>query len=234
MGLEWETTQSLGQGENEYRPALVLHIWQSSGATVAGAEAPTPAAAAGAQAADGELRTPPGSSSRPASRASSRRGGQGAEDSAGAAGGGAGTPQHAPWGGGTAGVGGALRRCAVILNPQPATDGGDSDSDDDAGGGAAHDAVGEDSDDSAGGGVPGLPSGHGGLQPGGAAALQREWRLLGELEFVLRLCILECREQAPHQAVTVRAALLAHSCHGVQAHADCRSSPPATPAWCPL
>lgn len=106
-------------------------------------------------------------------------------------------------------VGGCIRRYAIMLNLQPSADEEEAEEDDEGsqasddtdGGSLASHA------DSASGGrgrggaaSPGLPL------PLGAAsgALQREWRLLGGLEYVLRLCILECREQAAHQDVTVR------------------------------
>lgn len=214
MALEWETAQGLGQGENEYSPALVLHIWQQAGgvlgATGTPPEAPAPVAAAvAAEAASGcEAHTPPASGLRLASPASSRRGGRGPQGPATTAGGQDATPLPAARGGGGAGVGGTMRRCAITLSPQQAADSDAEDSSDDGalgGGGAAHGKAAEDGDGGVGGDGKAL-GGHGGQQPSGAAVLQRQWELLGELEFVLRLCTLESREQAPHHAIAVSAA----------------------------
>ena len=216
MALEWETTQSLQQGDNEYAPALVLHVWQGGGGA---AEPPPPlqqhdspaVAGSAAAAAEGQPGTPAAgaSASRPTSRASSRRGGGTAgqadtspavQQTPGAA-----TPPGAvrPSAGG---LGGCVRRCAVMCNMRtPGDSDADSASDDD------DEECTPGSDAGSGAGSVRSADGHGGRQLGGGAApaagsavLQREWELLGELEYVLRLCMLEGREQAPHQEVTVR------------------------------
>ncbi|PSC69926.1 1 domain-containing [Micractinium conductrix] len=214
VALEWETTQSLQQGDNEYAPALVLHVWQGGGGA---AEPPPPlqqhdspaVAGSAAAAAEGQPGTPAAgaSASRPTSRASSRRGGGTAgqadtspavQQTPGAA-----TPPGAvrPSAGG---LGGCVRRCAVMCNMRtPGDSDADSASDDD------DEECTPGSDAGSGAGSVRSADGHGGRQLGGGAApaagsavLQREWELLGELEYVLRLCMLEGREQAPHQEVT--------------------------------
>ncbi|KAL4428513.1 hypothetical protein ABPG75_002602 [Micractinium tetrahymenae] len=240
--LEWETTQSLGQGENEYRPALVLHVWQSGGTAGAAWAAGEPLAStpAGAPADGGGLSTPPASSSRPASRARSKQGGKAAAEqaatatepapppaapAAAAAGGDAVTPVPAARAGSSAGVGGSLRRCAIILNPRHADSSSDSEDGAEGGGGTARDAADEDDDSDGserGGRRPlGLPGGYGGQQPA-SAALQQQWQLLGELEYVLRLCALEWREQAPSHEITDERILL---------HFQSTSAPTSTHAY---
>ncbi|KAI7841085.1 hypothetical protein COHA_005312 [Chlorella ohadii] len=137
VGLEWETTQSLNQGENEYRPALVLHVLHSGGA----AAAPAATADTAARPADRDMaakqqlsapqRTPDSAASRPSSRARSRLGAEAAgsgngsqEPSPSKAVAGLVTPTQllrpspsaAASGRLAAGVGGSIRRYAVMLN----------------------------------------------------------------------------------------------------------------------
>lgn len=262
VGLEWETTQSLNQGENEYRPALVLHVLQSSGVGAAPAPAAADAVALAPQPADRDTaakqlaaapqRTPDSAATRPSSRARSRLG----AEAAGGAGGsrepspskavaaGMVTPQlarpspvAAASGRLGAGVGGSIRRYAVMLNMQR---GEESDGEDEEGSEGEHEgsrggqAAGSSSDDepdrrqqaaapAAAQAAPGtagrdrraalqaaaasplpMPPAQQGGSALGSSLVQREWQLLGELEYVLRLCILEGREQLPHHEVTVR------------------------------
>lgn len=267
VGLDWETTQSLNQGDNEYRPALVLHVLHSgsaAGAAAGPAAAGAVAGEAAPQAGDRDTaakqplavqqlvapqRTPDSAASRPGSRARSRLG---AEAAAGSTSGsqepspskaalaaGMVTPQPARPSPGAAasgrlgaGVGGSIRRYAVMLNMRR---GGESDGEEDEEGsedGRGGQADGSSSDDeldqrqqAAAAAAP-TPStaGHdrrAALQAAaasplppqlaqqggpalGSSLLQREWQLLGELEYVLRLCILESREQLPHHEVPVR------------------------------
>ena len=261
VGLEWETTQSLNQGENEYRPALVLHVLHSGGAAATAAAAadaagqPADRATAAKQPLSAPQRTPDSVASRPGSRARSRLGAEAAgsgngsrEPSPSNAAAGLVTPPQllrpspsaAATGRLAGGVGGSIRRYAVMLNMRRGedSDGEEEDSSEcEHEGGRQGHAAGSSSDEepdqrrrqviesaasaaaaappgtasrdrraalqaAAASPLPALP------QQGGAALgsslVQREWQLLGELEYVLRLCILESREQLPHHEVTVR------------------------------
>lgn len=222
VALEWETTQSLNQGDNEYRPALVLHVFSSGGTGIGAAPS-----AAGDDTASKQLPgTPPSTGARPgSSRASARRppagrgkdpaaagSGAAAADGAGMPSPVAGTPQGPPAPrGGSGGVGGSIRRCAVMCNPLHSADEDDAEEHLSAGSsssaGSQDGANSENGSSSDGEDASPVAAARVAAQEVASSSrggLQQEWQLLGELEYVLRLCILEGREQAAHQEVTVR------------------------------
>lgn len=221
VGLEWHTTQSLHQGENEYRPALVLHVLPPS--------APAPAPGEAAAACSSATRQP---ASTPAASGRSRsRLGTDTAERAAAAGRSLSptkTPVSARPSPSAAGLAGGIRRCAIMLSARHAHEeegsgsecgdgeGSQAGSAGDSAGGSAgseedeEESVSEEEEEqqqhaSRASGTSSLPPL---AAPLGSALLQREWQLLGELEYVLRLCILESREQVEHQDVTVREARL--------------------------
>eukprot|EP00887_Chlorella_sp_A99_P001669 scaffold8.g1669.t1 len=159
--IEWATTQSLGHGELEFQPALVLYV---SGSPAGGAGAGGDAAG----------RPPPG----------------------------LGTPQGAPGlrrfavqcsgpaGGGAGGVGAS----------GPASDAGsECEAEEGSGSSGSQDADEEEEEGRNDGGS-------------GSQALTEQWRVLGQLEYLLRLCVLENLEGRPHHTLTderIRMAFLA-------------------------
>ncbi|PRW44576.1 1 domain-containing [Chlorella sorokiniana] len=150
VGLEWETTRSLNQGENEYRPALVLHVLHSSGSS-------------SDEEAD-QRQQGPAVAAAPGTAGRDRRA--------------------------------ALQAAAASPLPTP-------------------------------------PRQQGGAVLG-SSLLQREWQLLGELEYVLRLCILESREQLPHHEVTderIQMAFQATSAHSAAAALGGSSTALAGPSF---
>jgi hypothetical protein len=212
VALEWATTQSLQQGENEYRPALVLHVLGTAVPPVVppavGAAAKLPAAHSEAAArCRPQLGTPSSASGdrQAAAQPSSRAVAASAGVSPLAA-----TPMAAVSRGGGAGggVGGlSIRRCAVMCAArlEEAGEGEDSDQEDSP----SSDSAGSNPSDSDTGSESAHRAASAAAAAGPAAAvaassaaLLREWRLLGELEYVLRLAMMECRERTSHHELT--------------------------------
>lgn len=172
--IEWATAQSLGLGNHEHHPFLLLHTSDASNGGNGGAaqfpDASTPANAAGATVAK----------------------------AAEAAGDGTGRQGTTPATPATAAACGSLRQYAIRIEEPPAPE--QEEEEEEQEGGSSGAAGGSSGAEGPPGTGAGSAAGVGeGQQPAGAS-LSEQARQLGRLEYVLRLCMLEEAEQRlPHE-----------------------------------